>query len=107
MSAIAFLGVGVWLVGRAYRSRITLSENAIEERTLFRTDRLPFDQIRGRHEYLHYDRFGGHTRWELVPNSRDLPILEFGKADSDFDDAFYEWLNKLPSLNESPNIESG
>jgi len=53
------------------------------------------------------DSVGVQARWELVPNSRDLPILEFGKADFDFDDAFYEWLNKLPSLNESPNIESG
>ena len=100
-STVAGFALAAWLVGRAYRSRITLSENTIEERTLFRTNTLPFDQIRGRREYLHYDRFGGHTRWELVPNSRDLPTVEFGKADFDFDDAFYGWLNKLPSLNES------
>jgi hypothetical protein len=31
-------------------------------------------------------------------------MIEFGKGDFNFDDAFYEWLNKLPSLYESRDI---
>jgi hypothetical protein len=107
MSAVLFFAIGAWLVGQVYRSRITLSENAIEERSLFSTKMLSFDQIRGCHQYLQHGRFGGYTTWELIPNSRGLPTIEFRKADFNFDDAFYEWLNKLPSLNERLDIESG
>jgi len=106
MLAVVLFAFGTWFVGLAYRSRIILSENAIEERTVFRTRTLPFDQIRGCREYYTYGRYGAHIKWELVPNSRDLPTLRFGKG-FEFDDGFYEWLNKLPSLNESRDIERG
>jgi hypothetical protein len=106
MLAVLFFALGASIVGLTFRSRITLSENTIEERTLFRTNTLPFDQIRGCREYLRYDRFGGHTTWELVPNNIDLPTITFGR-DFEFDNAFYEWLNKLPSLNKSLDIKSG
>jgi hypothetical protein len=82
----------------AFMATVTLSDDAIELRTLFSRRRLRFDQIRGRREYVGYGRYGGTRRFKLEPNDRRLPTLKFDK-DYTFDRVFYDWFNKLPDLD--------
>jgi hypothetical protein len=97
----AFTLVGIlWTIG-AFKSTVTLSNDAIEVRGIWGCKRLPLNGIRGRREYV--VRGGGveegSTRYlKLVPDDDRLSPLEFEKYFT-FDDAFYQWFNKLPDLD--------
>ena len=95
----AFLLLGIFMTGDAFRSTITLTADAIEVRTLLRSSQLPLNAIRGRREYVVNS---GRTRTRylrLESNDDRLPALYFEKSFS-FDTHFFAWFNALPDLDE-------
>jgi hypothetical protein len=96
---VVFAVIGVYCVTFAFISRVTLCEDVIELRTLFSRKKLPFDQIRGRREYVDRNLDGAGARcFRLVPKDDRLSPLDFEKAYA-FDDAFFRWFNELPDLD--------
>lgn len=89
---------GVW-VAFAFRSTVTLFDDAIELRTLVKGVRLPFTGIQGRREYVVQSDDGSTTYLKLEPNDDRLPALEF-QQNYDFDSTFYNWFYQLPDLDE-------
>lgn len=78
---------------------IVLSENAIEKRTPFKTDRLTFGEIRGRRETLHRNFDGSSIRYlQVIPRDPLGPVIKFQKFYI-FDAAFYAWYDDLPDLD--------
>jgi hypothetical protein len=103
----AFTLVGIFWTISAFKSTVTLSDDAIEVRGILGCKRLPLNGIRGRREYV--VRGGGvedaSTRYlKLVPDDDRLSPLEFEKYFT-FDDAFYQWFNKLPDLDAMDKIK--
>jgi hypothetical protein len=99
VSVILVCGGVVWTL-YAFRSTVTLSEDAIELSDLTGRKSLPLASIRGRRTYV---VSGGsepvQTRYlKLEPDDDRFPILDFQK-DYNFDAAFYAWFNSLPDLD--------
>jgi hypothetical protein len=82
-----------------FTSRITLSDDAIELRNALEKRRLLVSEIRGRREIVRADREGFTSTWELVPKG-DKPRKLSLSSSYAFDEVFYEWLNKIPVLEE-------
>jgi hypothetical protein len=98
------LGLVVLIAGFATLSsffdRVTLYSDAVEHRSIWSTSWLPFGEIQGRREYVaNRGRLGKVPRLCIVPKDKSLPVLDFARS-YNFDDAFWEWLNSLPNLNE-------
>lgn len=78
---------------------IVLSEVAIEKRTPLKTDRLRFDEIRGRRETLHRNFDGSSIRYlQVIPRNPLMPVIKFQKFYV-FDAAFYAWYDDLLDLD--------
>lgn len=92
-----------------FLAKITFTVDAIEHRTIFGTDRLPFDRIRGRKEYIARGvgpEEGGNTRYLKLESDDDrMPSLSFSTSYA-FDEAFYKWFCSLPDLDRK-NKEVG
>jgi hypothetical protein len=98
------IGVGALLFGAlatavTFSSRITLSDDAIELRNILEKRRLLISEIRGRREIVRAGREGFTSTWELLPKG-DMPRKLSLSSSYAFDEVFYEWLNKIPALEE-------
>lgn len=96
-AAIALFAAG-WMV-YVFSAAILLTGNAIEKRTVLKTDRLRFDEILGRREKIHRNFDGSYIRYlQLIPRDALLPRIEFQKFYV-FDAAFFAWYDDLPDLD--------
>jgi hypothetical protein len=94
------IGACVQTLGRFY-NRITLYESAIEYRTVWSTDWLRFDEIRGRREFDSYRGRRGTVHYlRIVPSDKDRLVFDFEDI-YNFDDAFYSWFRSLPDLEQA------
>ena len=104
-SAIAIFAAG-W-VAYVLSARIVVSSEAVEKKTLFKTDRLRFDQILGRREKLHRNFDGSYIRYlQVIPRDSLLPVIQFQKFYV-LDAAFYTWYDDLPDLDASDRTRTG
>jgi hypothetical protein len=105
VSAILTVAGTCWTIS-TFESTVTLSRDEIAVRGFFGCKRLQFKEIRGRREYL--VRGGGtapSTRYlKLEPDDDQLSPLKFEKYYT-FDDAFYQWFNKLPDLDALDKVK--
>ena len=77
LSAAALLFCfGAYLTAYAFRTTITLADEAIELRTVLGQKSLRFDVIQGRREYLVYGKYGARRNWKLEPNNPNPRILD-------------------------------
>jgi hypothetical protein len=96
-AAIA-LFAGGWMV-YVFSAAIVLTGNAIEKRTVLKTDRLRFDEILGRREKIHRNFDGSYIRYlQVIPRDALLPRIQFQKFYV-FDAAFFAWYDDLPDLD--------
>jgi len=95
--AILFI-VGMLLAASVFRARITLSDSAIESRSLFGRKRLGRDQILGKREYIGWGPYGGVRTITIAPKEASLPAVKFDRNYA-FDDFFFDWLKQLPDLS--------
>lgn len=104
-SAIALFAAG-W-TAYVFSAVIVLTNNAIEKRTILKTDRLQFDQILGRREKIHRNFDGSYIRYlQVIPRETLLPMIQFQKFYV-LDAAFYAWYDDLPDLDASDRIRTG
>lgn len=96
-AAIALFAAG-WMV-YVFSAAIVLTGNAIEKRTVLKTDRLRFDEILGRREKIHRNFDGSYIRYlQVIPRDALLPRIQFQKFYV-FDAAFFAWYDDLPDLD--------
>ena len=96
-AAIALFAAG-WMV-YVFSAAIVLTGNAIEKRTVLKTDRLRFDEILGRREKIHRNFDGSYIRYlQVIPRDALLPRIQFQKFYV-FDAAFFAWFDDLPDLD--------
>jgi len=104
-AAIALFAAG-WLA-YVLSAVIILSKDTVEKRTLFRSDRLRFDQILGRREKVHRNFDGSYIRYlQVIPRDALLPAIQFQKFYA-LDAAFYAWYDDLPNLDTMDRMRSG
>ncbi|HEY2467714.1 MAG TPA: hypothetical protein VGI45_07720 [Terracidiphilus sp.] len=104
-AAIALFAAG-WMA-YVFSAAIVLSSNAIEKRTLLKTDRLRFDQILGRREKVHRNFDGSYIRYlQVIPRDALLGMIQFQKFYA-LDAGFYAWYDDLPDLDTSDRMRSG
>lgn len=104
-TAIALFATG-WLA-YVFSAKIVLSYNAIEKRTLFKSDRLRFDHILGRREKVNRNFDGSYIRYlQVVPRDALMPMIQFQKFYA-FDAGFYAWYDDLPDLDASDRMRTG
>ena len=109
VGGFGLLAGGFILTISAFSSKLILSDDAIEVRDFFSTNRLLFSEIRGQRER---DCIGltGFERvdmaltniastWKLEPKNDGARAIEIRNVFA-FDDAFYEWFNQIPDLDE-------
>lgn len=103
-TAIA-LFAGGWMT-YVFTAAIVLSNDAVEKRTMLKTDRLQFDQILGRRERVHRNFDGSYIRYlRVVPRDALMPTIQFQKFYV-LDAAFYAWYDDLPDLDSSDRMRS-
>lgn len=96
-TAIALFAAG-W-VTYVFNAVVVLSNDAIERRTVLKTERLRFDQILGRREKVHRNFDGSYIRYlQVVPRDALMATIQFQKFYV-FDAAFYAWYDDLPDLD--------
>jgi hypothetical protein len=96
-TAIALFAAG-W-VTYAFSAVIVLSGDAIEKRTVLKTERLRFNQILGRREKVHRNFDGSYIGYlQVIPRDALLPVIQFQKFYV-LDAAFYAWYDDLPDLD--------
>lgn len=104
-AAITLFATG-WLA-YVFSAVVVLTSNAVEKRTLLKTDRLRFDQILGRREKMHRNFDGSYIRYlQVIPRDALMPIIQFQKFYV-FDAAFYAWYDDLPDLDASDRTRTG
>jgi hypothetical protein len=96
----AVLLFGLYRSANDFLAAVSLFPDAIEVRTLFKRERLPFSGIRGRREYVGYAGRSRTAYLKLEPNAAGLPSLVFEK-DYSLDEEFFRWFNDLPDLDEA------
>lgn len=95
--AITLFAAG-WMT-YVFSAVIVLSANAVEKRTILKTDRLRFDEILGRREKTHRNFDGSYIRYlQVIPRDGLLPAIQFQKFYV-LDAAFYAWYDDLPDLD--------
>lgn len=100
--AITLFAAG-WLA-YVFSAVIVLSKNAVEKRTILKTDRLRFDQILGRREKTHRNFDGSYIRYlQVIPRDSLMPMIQFQKFYV-FDAAFFAWYDDLPDLDASDRM---
>jgi hypothetical protein len=95
--AVSLMIGGVIFTALALSSRVILSNDAIERRSILRNKRLLFSEIRGRREIVSSGPKGITSSWTLEPKDnceRPIDISNFFALD----DVFYQWFNQLPVL---------
>jgi hypothetical protein len=97
-SAVGLLVGGGILAAVAFTTRLILTDDAIELRSILQKNRLTLGEIRGRREVIVAGRLGLADSWKLVPNDSRARTINVGSYFT-LDDAFYEWLDKIPSLD--------
>jgi hypothetical protein len=102
-SAVLFV-FAAYVSSDAFRTAITLTDNAIELRTIFTRKRLRFNEIKGRREYTAIGKYGAIRGWKIVPNNDGLPTLKFDR-NLELDDAFHAWFDQLPDLDETNTLK--
>lgn len=104
-AAITLFAAG-WLA-YVFSAVVVLTSNAVEKRTLLKTDRLRFDQILGRREKMHRNFDGSYIRYlQVIPRDALMPMIQFQKFYV-FDAAFYAWYDDLPDLDASDRTRTG
>lgn len=101
--SVGLLIGGAIFTAMTFFTRVTFTDDAIELRGIFESRKLPFSEIRGRHETMadictfrfYSFRF---SNWTLVPKKANLQPINVSNFYK-FDDVFYEWLYQLPDLD--------
>jgi len=107
--SVSLMVGGVLLAISAFSSKVILSDDAIEMRTIFSKNRLLFSEIRGRRESADIGLTGSETvdrimrniasSWKLEPTDNKLNSININNSFA-LDDAFYEWFNQIPDLDD-------
>ncbi len=102
MFPVMYLVFAGTMTVRSYHNQVALCEESIALRSLRGNTVLPLDKVKGRRRYLSRGDGESPDVWHLVlePNDDRYPKLDVEELYR-FDDAFYQWFNQLPDLDES------
>jgi hypothetical protein len=96
--SLIFPAVGVGMTAKSFSSVVMFTESEIEQRSVFGSESISLETIRGRREYVVHTQRSGSTRYlRLV--ATDGSCLDFGKSLYSFDDVFWKWFQQLPDLD--------
>ena len=98
-STVTLLVVGGLLTASALTTRLILTDDAIELRSILQRNRLAVTEIRGRRESISRGLTGMSDSWKLEPKESRARSIDIGSFFI-LDNVFYEWLDKIPSLDE-------
>jgi hypothetical protein len=86
---------------------VVLSKDAIEKRTVLKTERLRFDQILGRRETMHRNFDGSYIRYlQVIPRDTLMQTIRLQRFYV-FDAGFYAWYDDLPDLDAADAMRRG
>lgn len=93
---VVFVLFGVCLLAAVWRSKVVLTQDAIEVHGLFTVRRLARSEIAGRRLLrVNY----GQTVTEIVPNTEGVKPLKFSSSSMQTDRVLDSWLGALPDLD--------
>ncbi len=102
--AIVLTLAGTGFVAQTLIARIVLAEDSICYGSVFRSHPMHVDQILYRREYEEYQDGpeGGIdvAYLELIPSDGETQSLKIPKNDFDLDRAFWEWVLRIPELED-------
>jgi hypothetical protein len=102
--AIGLALVGAGIAVQTFTARIVLAEDSIRYGSVFRSHSMRLDDIRFRREYEEYQNGpeGGInvSYLELIPSHGQRQALKIPKNDFDLDNAFWEWVLRVPELGD-------
>ena len=98
VSSVILLVGGIVLAARALKTKVILSNDAIEVCSIFSNKRLLFNEIRGRRESVQRGLTGLTTYWELEPKNENARSIEVSTCFT-LDDVFCEWFDQIPDLD--------
>jgi hypothetical protein len=100
--AIMLVLAGAGFAVRTFTACVVLSDDLISHRSVFRNRSMHFDEIHYRREYEEYQdgpEGGINVDYlELLPYDGEAQSLKLSKSDFDFDDAFWEWVLRVPEF---------
>ena len=103
--SIVLVLVGLGSATQSFTACVVLSEESIYYGSIFRRHSLRLDQIRYRREYEEYrdtPEGGVNVSYlEFIPSSVENKSLKIAKDDFDLDNVFWEWVLRIPDLQDS------
>jgi hypothetical protein len=104
MIAIVLILVGAGFAAQTFTARIVLTEDSIRYGSVFRSHSMHLKQVRYRREYEEYqDGAEGGINvpyLELIPSHGETQSLKIPKNDFDLDNAFWEWILRIPEFDD-------
>jgi len=98
-SGVSLLVGGVVLTAAAFTTKLILTDDAIELRSIFQRNRLAVSEIRGRREIINATGLILSDSWKLEPKDSKARPMSISNSFT-LDNVFSEWLDKLPDLDE-------
>jgi hypothetical protein len=96
--AVILLAGGILLTAVVATTKLVVSDDVIEERSIFEKNRLRSSEIRGRRETIKRGLTGFSSSWKLEPKDNRARAIDINNFYT-LDDVFYEWLNQIPDLD--------
>ena len=96
--------VGAGFAVETITARVVLAEDSIRYGSVFRSRSMNLDQILYRLEYEEYQdgpEGGINVPYlELIPRNGETQSLKIPKNDFDLDNAFWEWVLRVPDFED-------